>query len=332
MESRRLGASGLHVPVLGLGTLTWGRDTDVHDARELLGTYLDAGGFLLDTAASYAGGASETTIGTLLGDTVERAEVVLCSKAGVQVDGAPGPGVNAGRGALLASLDASLRRLGTDYLDLWLVQVFDPAVPVAETLSALEIAVRSGRVRYVGLANHPGWATARAAALASAGSGGGASGAVPLVAVQAEYSLLERGIEREVLPAAEALRLGTMAWSPLGRGVLTGKYRRARPADSRAASSHLRSFVEPYLTDSASRVVEAVATAAQGLRCTPAEVALAWTRERVTTSVIGPRTPAQLTDLLGSLDLELPDPITQVLDEVTQPEAGYPERGYPERR
>lgn len=325
MESRRLGASGLHVPVLGLGTLTWGRDTDVHDARELLGSYLDAGGFLLDTAASFAGGASESTIGALLTDTVAREDIVLCSKAGVQIDGAPGPGVNAGRGALLASLDASLRRLGTDYLDLWLVQVFDPAVPVEETLSALEIAVRSGRVRYVGLANHPGWATARAAALASAG-------AAALVAVQAEYSLLQRGIEREVLPAAEALGLGTMAWSPLGRGVLTGKYRRARPADSRAASAHLRSFVEPYLTDTASRVVEAVATAAQGLRCTPAEVALAWTRERVTTSIIGPRTPAQLADLLGSLDLELPDPITQVLDEVTQPELGYPELGYPERR
>lgn len=323
MESRRLGASGLHVPVLGLGTLTWGRDTDVHDARELLLAYLDAGGFLLDTAASYAAGASESTIGTLLTDVVARDELVLCSKAGVRVDGAPGPGVNAGRGALLSALDASLRRLGTDYLDLWLVQVFDPETPVEETLSALDTAVRSGRVRYAGLANHPGWATARAATLASVGAPG--AGSIPLVAVQVEHSLLERGAEREVLPASSALGLGTMAWSPLGRGVLTGKYRRARPADSRAASAHLRSFVEPYLTDAASRVVEAVATAAQGLGRTPAEVALAWSREQVTTSLVGPRTPAQLADLLESLELDLPEPIAQVLDEVTRPALGYPE-------
>ncbi|ROR93409.1 aryl-alcohol dehydrogenase-like predicted oxidoreductase [Salana multivorans] len=322
MESRRLGASGLHVPPLGLGTLTWGRDTDVHEARDLLTAYLDAGGFLLDTAASYAAGASETTIGRLLGEHVAREEVVLCSKAGVRVDGAPGPGVDAGRGSLLGTLDASLRRLGTDHLDLWLVQVFDPDVPVEETLSALDVAVRSGRVRYVGVSNYPGWAAARTATLAAAGGGAGTG----LTAVQMEHSLLQRGAERELLPAAAALGLGTMAWSPLGRGVLTGKYRRARPADSRAASAHLRSFVEPYLTDAASRVVEAVATAAQGLGRSPAQVALAWTRGRVDTSLIGPRTPAQLAELLDSLDLELPEPITQVLDEVTAPALGYPER------
>lgn len=329
MESRRLGASGLHVPVLGLGTLTWGREVDVHDARELLTGYLDAGGWLLDTAASYGAGASEETIGALLGGAIPREEVMVCSKAGVQVGATPS--INAGRGALLDTLDATLRRLGTDHLDLWLVQVFDPETPVAETLSALEIAVSSGRVRYVGVANHPGWATARAAALAAGSApggarGSGAVGAIPLTAVQVELSLLQRGAQREVIPAAAAMGLGTMAWSPLGRGVLTGKYRHARPADSRAASPHLRSFVAPYLTDAAARVVEAVATAAQGLGRTPAEVALAWVRGQATTALIGPRTPAQLAELLGSLELDLPEPIAQVLGEVTQPALGYPER------
>lgn len=303
---------------IGLGTMAWGRDTEIEDARELLTGYLDAGGTLLDTAGSYGNGASEETIGALLGDVVDRSEVVLCSKAGVRLD-ADGARIDAGRGGLLAGLDASLRRLGTDHLDLWLVQVPDPAVRAEETLSALTHAVQSGRARYVGLSNHPGWATARLATLCPPEVG--------LCATQVEYSLLQRGVEREVLPACAGLGLGVMAWSALGRGVLTGKYRRVRPADSRAASAHLRSFVEPYLNDGAARVVEAVATAAQGLGRAPAEVALAWVRDApgVTTALIGPRTPGQLAEILEGDDLELPDQIREVLDEVTAPAMGYPE-------
>lgn len=303
--------------------MTWGRDTDEHEARALLETFLDAGGTLLDTAGSYGDGQAEETLGRVVADLGVRDEVVLCGKSGVR-RGEHGVRISAGRGPLLDDLDASLARLGTDRLDLWLVQVPDDVTPAAETLSALEIAVRSGRARYVGVSNYPGWSTAHLATLASAAG-------LPLAATQVEYSLLARGAEREVLPAAAGLGLGVVGWSALGRGVLTGKYRRARPADSRAASAHLRGFVEPYLTDGAARVVEAVATAAEGLGRTGAEVALAWARDApgVTSAVVGPRTAAQLAtiaSLVSGEDGALPSEIRAVLDEVTAPELGYPER------
>ncbi|HIZ36500.1 MAG TPA: aldo/keto reductase [Candidatus Ruania gallistercoris] len=317
MDSRRVGDSGLRVSSVGLGTMTWGRDTDAGDAADQLREFLDAGGSLLDTAATYSDGAAEEVIGELLTDQVHRQDVVLCSKAGVR-DGR----VDASRGALLDALDSSLARLGTDHLDLWLVQAPDPRTPLAETLWTMQHAVATGRTRYVGLANHPAWQLAHATTVLS---GAGAPG---LAAAQMEYSLLERGIEREVLPAAASLGVGVLAWSALGRGVLTGKYRRAVPADSRAASPHLRGFVEPYLTDRARSVVEAVATAADGLGRAPVEVALAWTRDApgVASAIIGARSPAQLRGALAADDLELPEQIRTVLDEVTQPELGYPER------
>ncbi|TDE90359.1 aldo/keto reductase [Occultella glacieicola] len=316
MESRQVGGSGLTVSAVGLGTMTWGRDTDEHEAAEQLRVFLDAGGTLLDTAATYADGAAEELIGALLADTVDRDEVVLCSKAGVR-DGR----VDASRRSLLDTLDASLARLGTDHLDLWLVGAPDPTTPVRETISALREAVRSGRTRYVGLSNFPAWQVARMATLLEADD-------TFCTAAQMEYSLLERGIEREVLPAARELGVGVLAWSPLGRGVLSGKYRRSVPADSRAASPHLRGFVDPYLTLEARGVVEAVATAADGLGRAPVEVALAWARDvdGVASAIVGARTPAQLRGTLAAVDLALPDQIRAVLDEVTAPSYGYPER------
>ncbi len=315
MDSRRVGGSGLRVSSVGLGTMTWGRDTDAGDAADQLRVFLDAGGTLLDTAATYSDGAAEEVIGALLAEEVDRADVVLCSKAGVRAGR-----VDASRGALLDALDASLARLGTDHLDLWLVQTPDSRTPVAETLWTLEHAVTTGRARYVGLANHAAWQLAHAATVLADGPG--------LAAAQMEYSLLQRGIEREVLPAADALGVGVLAWSALGRGVLSGKYRRSVPADSRAASPHLRGFVEPYLNDRARSVVEAVATAADGLGRAPVEVALAWTRDApgVASAIIGARSPAQLRGALAAEDLELPEQIRQVLDEVTEPQLGYPER------
>ncbi|MHB1491047.1 MAG: aldo/keto reductase, partial [Cellulomonas sp.] len=211
MELRQLGRSGLRVSRLGLGTMTWSRDTDAHEAGEQLKDFVDAGGTLLDTAASYANGASEELIGQLLETAVPRDEVVLCTKAGVRRT-ATGGVVDASRGALLSSLDSSLARLRTDTVDLWLVQTPDPRTPLEETVSALRLAVTSGRARYVGLSNHPGWQTARAATLLGDEIG--------LTAVEVEYSLLQRGVEREVLPAATSLGIGVLAWSPLGRGVL----------------------------------------------------------------------------------------------------------------
>ncbi|UNX56128.1 aldo/keto reductase [Georgenia sp. TF02-10] len=324
MEQRRLGATGVSVSRLGLGTLTWGRDTDDHEAAEQLEVFLDAGGTVLDTAASYGDGAAEAVIGQLLAGAADRADVVLVTKAGVRNrrtrDG--GAVVDASRGSLLDTLDASLARLGTDHVDLWLVQSPDPATRLTETLSALDLAVRSGRTRYVGLSNYPAWTTAQAATLLAASGGPG------LAAVEVEYSLLQRGIERELLPAARGLGAGVLAWSPLGRGVLTGKYRATVPASSRAASPHLRGFVEPYLTDRARGVVEAVTTAAEGLGRTALEVALAWVRDApgIGCAVVGARTAGQLRGALAAEDLELPAPIRAVLDEVTAPPVGYPER------
>jgi len=319
MEQRHLGRTGLRVSRIGLGTMTWSRDTDEHEAAEQLRDFVDAGGTLLDTSASYADGGAEELIGALLGDVVARDEVVLCTKAGVRRTGAGGV-LDASRGALLTSLDASLRRLGTDHVDLFLVQSPDARTPLDETVSALRLAVTSGRARYVGLANHAGWQVARAATLLEGDTG--------LAAVEAEYSLLQRGVEREVLPAAAALGVGVLAWSPLGRGVLTGKYRRTIPADSRAASPHLAGFVEPYLGRDSAAVVEAVATAADGLERTPLEVALAWLRGRpgVCSAIVGARTAAQLRGSLASEDLELPVELRRALDEVSAPDVGYPER------
>lgn len=320
MEVRRVGLSGLRVSSLGLGTLTWGRDTDAHEATEQLGAFVDAGGTLVDTAGSYGQGAAEEVLGNLIGAVVERREIQICSKSGVRQFG-DSRSVDASRGTLLDDLDASLSRLGTDHLDLWLVQSPDPGTPLDETLSTLQHAVSSGRTRYVGLSNHAGWQTGYAAAmLADAGIG--------LTAVQVEYSLLQRGAEREVIPAAEMLGIGVLAWSPLGRGVLTGKYRHGTPADSRGASTHLRGFVEPYLTESARSVVEAVATAADGLDVTPLSVALSWVRHAagVSSAIIGARTASQLRAVLAADSAPLPAAIHSALDEVTAPDVGYPER------
>ena len=316
MEERLLGRPGLRVSSLGLGTLTWGRDTEPDDAATLLADFIDAGGTLVDTSASYADGAAEELIGALLRDRVSRTDVLLCTKAGIRRT--PGGGVvDASRRSLLDSLDASLARLGTDHVDLWLVQTPDPLTPPEETADALAHAVDSGRARYVGVSNHSGWQTARLASLLDPH---------PLAAVEVEYSLLQRGIEREVQPAADALGAGVLAWSPVGRGVLTGKYRRTVPADSRAASAHLAGFVEPYLGTASAPIVDAVRTAAEGLGVAPLEVALAWVLGRgVASAVIGPRTPAQLTAAL-EVDLVLPPAIVAALDEVSAPALGYPER------
>ncbi|MCJ7826986.1 MAG: aldo/keto reductase, partial [Demequinaceae bacterium] len=183
----------------------------------------------------------------------------------------------------------------------------------------LEIAVQSGRARYVGISNFPGWATSRAATLAIRPA---------LAVVEVEYSLAQRGIEREVLPAAKALGLGILAWSPLGRGVLTGKYREGIPADSRAASDHLAGFVEPYLGSRVETILDALITAADGLGRTPHEVALAWVRDApgVTSAIVGARTAEQLTPSLDADDLVLPTAIRDALGEVSAPVIGYPER------
>ncbi|WP_182523387.1 aldo/keto reductase [Nocardioides dongkuii] len=315
MQHRSLGATGLKVSRLGLGTMTWGRDTDEHEARDQLVAFAEAGGTLLDTAAGYGNGASEELIGTLLGDVVARDEVVIATKAGIR--GTPGGGrsYDVSRGRLLTTLDASLRRLGVDHVDLWQVHVWSDDVPVEETLTALDLAVSSGRASYVGVSNYSGWQTAQAATWQRA-----VPGRAVLASTQVEYSLLNRRVEEEVLPACAALGLGVLPWSPLGRGVLTGKYRTGTPSDSRAASRHFSTFVDPYLTERSAGIVEAVARAAEGLGWTALEVALVWVRDRpgVTAPVVGARTAAQLRGALGVEELTLPSEIVDALDDVSR--------------
>ena len=323
MEQRHLGQSGLTVSRLALGTMTWGRDTDQHEARDQLAIFVEAGGTLVDTADVYADGASERVLGALVGDVVPRDGVVVATKAVSR------PGTtrrfDASRAHLLASLDQSLTRLGTDYVDLWQLHAWDPQTPLAESLAAADDAVRAGKVRYVGISNYSGWQTAAAATWQSA-----VPGRQALVSTQVEYSLLQRGIEREVVRAAAEMGMGILAWSPLGRGVLTGKYRTGTPADSRAASAHFTEFVRPFMDERSKGIVEAVITAASGLGVSPLEVALAWVRDRpgVTAAIVGARTAAQLKGSLSVEGLALPEEIRSVLDEISALPFGYPDHGW----
>ena len=321
MDQRHLGRTGLRVSRLGLGTMAWGRDTDEGEAADLLKAYLDAGGNLLDTADVYGDGEAEVLLGRLLEGI--RDEIVIATKA-VSVPQSDRR-FDASRRHLLAALDASLERLGTDYVDVWQLHAYDERTPMEETLAALDTAVHSGKARYVGVANYSGWQLAAAASWQRA-----VPGRAPIASVQMEYSLLQRGIEREVGPAAESLGVGLLPWSPLGRGVLTGKYRMGTPSDSRAASDRFAGFVEPYLHEGARRIVDAVATASDGLGVAPLEVALAWVRDRpgVVAPIVGARTPAQLRGALASEDLTLPREIRAALDDVSEPAMGYPDHGW----
>ncbi|MEV4330216.1 aldo/keto reductase [Streptomyces sp. NPDC049597] len=324
MEQRHLGRTGLRVSRIGLGTLTWGRDTDEHDAADLLKAFWEAGGTLVDTADVYGGGDAEYLLGRLVERLVPRRDLVIATKAGSVPD--PDRRFDGSRGHLLAALDASLERLGTDYVDLWQVHAFDPGTPLDETLQALDIAVASGRALYAGVSNFCGWQLAKAATWQMSAPGV----RTRLASTQMEYSLLQRGVEREVLPAALDLGVGLLPSSPLGRGVLTGKYRTATPADSRGASEHMAPFVEPYLDEAASRIVDAVATAADGLAATPLEVALAWVRDRpgVVAPIVGARNAQQLTAALSVEALSLPDEICQALDDVSAPVHRYPDQDW----
>ncbi|GAA3823465.1 aldo/keto reductase [Nocardioides panacisoli] len=314
MQQRHLGTTGLRVSRTGLGTMTWGRDTDEHEARDQLVAYVEAGGTLIDTAAGYTDGRSEELIGSLLGDVVGRDDVVLATKAGIWRRGGERY-ADTSRGALLRGLDTSLKRLGTDHVDLWQVHIWTDETPLEETLGALDLAVSSGRATYVGISNYSGWQTARAATHQEA-----APVRARIASTQVEYSLVNRRVEREVLPACAALGLGVLPWSPLGRGVLTGKYRGGTPSDSRGASPAFAGFVEAYLDDPSRSIVEAVVRAADGLDWTPLEVALVWVRDRpgVTAPILGARTAAQLKAALGAEDKELPPELRDALDDVSE--------------
>jgi len=300
MIKRRAGASGLELSRIGLGTMTWGRDTDTHEAAEQLRSFVEAGGNFIDTASTYADGDAERVIGGLIGTIVSREDLVIATKAGIAFpDGIRS--VNNSRHHLISELDKSLTRLSSDYVDLWQIHTWDTDNALEDTLSALDYAYTSGKARYVGICNFNGWQSARAITLQESNTA-----KAPIATIQSEYSLL--------------LGVGILAWSPLGRGVLTGKYRQSIPADSRGATPHFANFIAPYLDENSSRIVEAVAAAAGGLGYSPLEVALAWVRDApgVTSAIVGARTGAQLRGVLTVEEITLPEIVRSALDDVSR--------------
>lgn len=312
MHVRSLGRSGLQVSSLTLGTMNWGSVVGLEDARILLEDFLDAGGTTIDTAYGYGDGASEQLLGELISQ-LHREDLVLVDKAGISRRSGQRV-VDTSRRALLNQLDESLTRLGTDHLDLWLAHTWSDQVPWQETLSALEFAVSSGRTRYVGVSNYCGWQSAMVVGEAKRLR-------IPLICNQVQYSLLVREADSEVVPAAGALGIGLMAWSPLAGGVLSGKYRSGVPADSRAGAGDHPRWAAQMLPAASGPVMNAVATAAEGFAVSPAEVALAWLRDQpeVDTAVVGARKQSQLRTALASENLQLASAVREALDEVSAP-------------
>jgi aryl-alcohol dehydrogenase-like predicted oxidoreductase len=293
--------------------MTWGRDTDEHEAADQCRAYIEAGGNFIDTAATYGDGDSERVIGGLIGTLFNRDEIVLATKAGISFTNGE-RNIDVSRHGLIAQLEKSLTRLGTDYIDLWQIQAWDSHIPLEDTLSALDFAYSSGKARYVGISNYSGWQSARAITLQESHSM-----KAPIATMQNEYSLLNRSVEEEILESASQLGVGFLAWSPLGRGVLSGKYRNGTPSDSRGASPHFAHFIDPYLDERSSRIVDAVCVAAQGLGYSPLEVALSWVRDApgVTSAIIGARTGAQLRGALTAEQIILPDIVREALNDIS---------------
>ncbi|MEU8175353.1 aldo/keto reductase [Microbispora hainanensis] len=316
MRYRTLGASGLRVSELILGAMTFGEQGGVGapppECRRMLDLYAEAGGNMIDTAINYRDGASEQILGELLEG--RRESFVLGTKYTVSRDRADPNAAGNHRKNLRASLETSLRRLRTDYLDVYWVHMWDRATPIEETMRALDDAVRSGKVLYVGISDAPAWVVSRANTLAQW------HGWSPFIGLQVPYSLLQRDIERELLPMAESLGLGVTAWSPLGGGVLSGKY--TRPG-APATGGRLNAESLSARDHAMARVVQDVA---DDLGATPSQVAIAWTMSRSSAihPIVGARDVGQLRDNLAAAGLTLPPESIARLEEATGFELGFP--------
>ncbi len=326
MEYRLLGSSGCAVSALALGTLTFGNETDEAGAFNQLDSFVAAGGTLLDSADVYADGRSEEIIGRWLAARPGMREaVVLATKGRFPTDDTPN-GHGLSRQHLARALDASLRRLNADRVNLYQVHAWDPLTPVEETLRFLDDAVRAGKINYVGLSNFTGWQLQKAVDIAEF------RGLSAPVSVQPQYNLLARGVEWEILPACQAAGLGLLAWSPLASGWLTGKYRRGEPpaAGTRVlenADEGMRIWNQRGQAERTWQVVDAVRTVAGGRGVPMAQVAIAWlaARPAVSSVILGARTLDQLASNLAAADLTLSEEETRLLDEASQPETpDYP--------
>jgi aryl-alcohol dehydrogenase-like predicted oxidoreductase len=316
-----LGRSGLRVSPLTLGTMTFGEDwgwgASPEASEAILAEYLDRGGNIIDTANIYTNGHSEKIVGDFLAARPGRRErVVLSTKFFANLHPGDPNGGGGGRKALIAQLEDSLRRLQTDYVDLYWLHNWDRRAPIEETIRALDDLVAAGKVRYVGLSDVPAWVAAQAQTIARF------RGWASVTALQLEYSLLERTPEGELLPMAGELGIGVMPWSPLGGGKLSGKYVRdnGAPTDSRRAGL----YEPPDERDWA--IIEAVARVAAELGTGSAQVALAWVRSRaaITSTLVGARTIEQLRSNLASLDVALAPEQLATLEQVSAPSLDFP--------
>jgi aryl-alcohol dehydrogenase-like predicted oxidoreductase len=321
MRYRLLGNSGLRVSEAALGTMTfgeeWGWGSAKDEARKIYDAFREAGGNFIDTANFYTNGTSESFLGEFMKD--HRQSVVLATKYS---NAAPGTDPNAAgnhRKSMVQALEASLKRLRTDYVDLYWVHIWDQITPVEEVMRGLDDLVRQGKVLYVGISDAPAWWIAQANTLAQL------RGWSPFVGLQIEYSLIERTVERELVPVAKALNVGFTAWSPLARGLLTGKYHGHGSSDQgRMNNDTMKDFMpEQQRTD---RIVAAVKAVSDRTGRSMAQVALAWLRYRPVPviPIIGARKLSQLQDNLASFDLSLSTERVQALEEASQIDLGFP--------
>ena len=321
MRYRLLGSSGLRVSEAALGTMTfgddWGWGAAKDEARKVYDAFREAGGNFIDTANLYTNGESESFLGEFMEG--HRPSVVLATK---YTNAAPGTDPNAAgnhRKSMVQAVEASLKRLRTDYIDLYWVHIWDQITPVEEVMRGLDDLVRTGKVLYVGISDAPAWWIAQANTLAQL------RGWSPFIGLQIEYSLIERTVERELIPMAKALNLGLTAWSPLSRGVLTGKYHGHGSSErGRMNNDMMKEYMpEQQRTD---RIVAAVKTVSDEIGRSMAQVALAWLRYRPlpVIPIIGARKLSQFQDNLASFDLTLSEDQLKTLDEASRIELGFP--------
>jgi aryl-alcohol dehydrogenase-like predicted oxidoreductase len=317
-----LGNSGLAVSPFCLGAMTFGEDwgwgSSVKESEAIMDTFLSRGGNFIDTANAYTRGHSEKIIGDHIGrHPARRHRAVIATKFSSNLfPGDPNAGGSSRKG-ILGQCEESLRRLQTDYIDLYWIHVWDSMTPIEETMRALDDLVRSGKVRYVGVSDTPAWKVSQAQTIARF------RGFAPLIALQIEYSLLERTVEGELVPMAAEMGLGITPWSPLRFGILSGKYTRETAKDMKPDRG---AWVQNSLTEKSFAALDVVRRVAKELGTTPARVALSWVQSRpgVTSTIIGARSAAQLEDNLGALDLKLPEDALAALNEVSMPQLNFP--------
>lgn len=322
-----LGRSGLRVSRLALGTMTfgtdWGWGADKETARVLFNTYVDAGGNVVDTADLYTNGNSERWLGEFVKERQLRDQLVITTKSGFSADPAnPNAGGN-GRKNILRAVEGSLQRLGTDYIDLYLLHSWDLVTPVEDVMRTFDDLVRAGKVRHVGFSNVPAWYASRAQTLAER------SGYAPPIAMQLEYSLIERAIENEFIPLGTQLGLGTMVWSPLGSGLLSGKYKAGQAQSGEGRLQTLSGTTNPAFAKFNARnfaIVAELEKVAKELGRSMAQVATNWVANRpgVATVLVGATRQSQLDDNLQALDFEIPADLRARLDRVSAPAPTYP--------